>query len=496
MGASISKNISNAVTKAVAKVSSNIIQDTQLSQDSAQIVSVRNIHGDVHISRNTFTQRANVNMHALLDALSTEEAQQSIIQELAQEAKSVTSGLNVGQFSDAQNTMDLLMEATINLLTTISQTCKVFERQNQTITVKRVTGNVYIQDNVFQQMYDILQNCTEKAASDSRLIQDLSSKLSQTASAKAEGISGWILVALLAVFIGLPVIGGVVAGKAILKFIFPIILVVGIVLLILYYVRGVEIMKEVGFSTFIKQTPICRATGDEIPTPTIYRNAVEASNACKDDATCQAFDWKGLIINDENGTYVRLEDPVTTFYPKVSPECKSSIKPNKVNVIRVPSFFQGADDPNLDANIAAIKGDVYLNILNGVWYQKVIQWQPRGVVTTKPFNRLFWGDIEPTSNVRDDTNIAMLNSPVDNDVYVYLKRHNPTYFYIFRYDTNFGWVQEQKIKGPGMVPSTPAIIDTSGFKEIQRTKWMLYAGIAGIVIGSVGSGITLYIETR
>ena len=108
MGASVSKNVSNAVTKAVAKVSSNIIQNTQLSQDMAQVVSVRDVHGDVHISGNTFTQHATVNMHTLLDALSTEEAQQSIMQELAQEAKSVTSDLNIGQFSDAQNTMNLL----------------------------------------------------------------------------------------------------------------------------------------------------------------------------------------------------------------------------------------------------------------------------------------------------------------------------------------------------------------------------------------------------
>ena len=208
MGASVSKNVSDAVTRAVAKVSSNIIQNTQLSQDMAQVVSVRNVHGDVHISGNTFTQRATVNMHALLDALSTEAAQQSIMQELAQEAKSVTSGLNLGQFSDAQNTMNLLMEATINLLTTISQTCNAFSRQHQTIVVKRVSGNVYIQDNVFQQIYNMLQNCTEQAASNNRLLQDLSSKLSQTASAKSEGISGWILVALLAVFIGIPVVGG------------------------------------------------------------------------------------------------------------------------------------------------------------------------------------------------------------------------------------------------------------------------------------------------
>ena len=107
MGASVSKNIANVVTRSVAKVSSNIIQNSKLSTDNTQIISVKDVHGDVHISGNRFTQVATINMEQLMDALSTEGAQQSIMQELAQEAKSVTSGLNLGQFSDAQNTLDI-----------------------------------------------------------------------------------------------------------------------------------------------------------------------------------------------------------------------------------------------------------------------------------------------------------------------------------------------------------------------------------------------------
>lgn len=492
MGASISKNISNAVTKAVAKVSSNIIQKTQLSQDTSQVVSVSRVHGDVHISGNTFSQRANVNMQALLDALSTEEAQQSIMQELAQEAKSVTSGLNIGQFSDAQNTMNLLMEATINLLTSIGQTCSAFNRQNQSIVVKRVSGNVYIQDNVFEQMYDILQNCTEQAVSNNRLVQDLSSKLSQTASAKSEGLSGWVLVALLAVFIGVPVIGGVVAGRAILKFIFPIILVAGIILLVLYYVRGQQVMKEVGFSTFIKNTPLCAASGERVPSQA-YANTVDASNACKADETCNAFDWQGIEIA-QDGTYTVLADPVTRFYSGVYGDCKTAIKPDNVKLLRYATFFEGALDPNSDpALVDAKKGDVYLNTASAVWFQKVIDWQPRGAITTQYFNRVAWGHNNPSVPRAQGAsyNVPMLDSPVADDVYAYASQHNPAYLYLFRYDAANGWIQEQKIRGPGLVPDTPAIINASGFRETERTAWMLYAGIAGIVIGAIGSGVTL-----
>ena len=497
MGASISKNISNAVTKAIAKVSSNIIQRTQLSQDLGQVVSVARVHGDVHISGNTFSQRANVNMHALLDALSTEEAQQAIMQELAQEAKSVTSGLNIGQFSDAQNTMNLLMEATINLLTTIGQTCKAFNRQHQTIVVKRVSGNVFVQDNVFEQMYDILQDCTEKAASDNRLIQDLSSRLSQTSSAKSEGLSGWALVALLAAFIGVPVIGGVVAGKAILKFIFPIILVAGIILLVLYYTQGEEVMSEVGFSTFIKNTPLCAATGERVPAQA-YADTVGASNACKADQTCNAFDWQGIEIAS-NGTYTVLPDPVTRFYSDVHRDCKAALQPDSVKLLRYATFFEGALDPDSNPALAdAKKGDVYLDTKHAVWYQKVIDWQPRGVITTQYFNRVSWGHNNPSVPRAQGAsyNVPMLDSPVADDVYAYASKHNPAYLYIFKYDAANGWIQSQKVRGPGLVPDTPVAINASGFRETERTAWMLYAGIAGIAIGAIGSGMTLYLETK
>ena len=120
MGASVSSNVVNMVTKTVATVSSDIIQKTQLSTDSAQIISVSDIDGDVTIKDNVFYQTANLNMQALMNALTSESAQQNIIVQLSQEAKSLISGLNIGQFSDASNTMNVLIEATINIISVIT----------------------------------------------------------------------------------------------------------------------------------------------------------------------------------------------------------------------------------------------------------------------------------------------------------------------------------------------------------------------------------------
>lgn len=58
MGSAVSKNITKAATEAVAKVSNNIIQDSKLTTDQTQIISVSDVDGDVNISGNTFTQKS------------------------------------------------------------------------------------------------------------------------------------------------------------------------------------------------------------------------------------------------------------------------------------------------------------------------------------------------------------------------------------------------------------------------------------------------------
>lgn len=478
MGASVSKNISSAVTKAIAKVSSDIIQKTQLSQDQSQIISVKNIHGDVHISGNQFKQKATINMKSLLDALSKEDSQQKILMELAQQAKSITSGLNIFQYADAQNVMNTLLEATVNLLTTIRQTCNAFTNQYQQLEVSRIAGNVYITNNVFDQIYNILQNCSEKAVADSELIQNLTNKLSQSASSKSEGLSGWVLIALLAVIFGLPIVGAVIGGVVFLKFIFPFILFIGVILLVLYYmnVRGQNTMKLVGFSSFIKNTPSCLSTPMEAPTVQ-PKTPLDASNMCLQNLNCKAFDWQGANIK-ENGQSDEIY-ATTNFYSNVSDQCMKNIPPDHVLVLRSPVSFQGTTEPNEIET--SKKGDVYLNTTTGTWYQKIIGWEPMGVLTQN-FNKILWGHVLPET---------LTTSNVNNDVYVYSDLKNPLYFYIYRFKNN-NWQMEHKIRGPGLVPSTPSIINTSGFKQLESPIWMLYSGIIFIVIGLSGTAFTFF----
>jgi hypothetical protein len=484
MGASVSKNISNSVTKAIAKVSSEIIQKTELSQDQSQIISVRNVHGDIRVSGNRFSQKATVNMKSLLDALSKEESQQKILMELTQHAKSLTSGLNLGQYANSQNIMNTLIEATVNLLTTINQTCAAFTKQFQEINIKRVHGNVYVNDNVFDEIYNVLQNCSEQAVADSESIQDLTNKLSQSASATSEGLSGWVFIALIAVVLGTPVIGVAIGGAVFLKFIFPIMLIIGSILLILYYmdVNAKEKMKLLGFSTFIQNTPACLATPLNLNIPVQPKTAIEASNICFENANCQAFDWKGLNVTSA-GKFNEIS-PVANFYSNTSNDCMKNILPDNTILLRTPDAFQGIAEPNEISG--SRKGDIYLNTSNGTWYQKLIGWEPMGVMTNIKFNKITWGSIDPMK-----TNL--LSSPTNDDVYVYRNISNPLYFYVYRFNAGRGgWQLEHKIRGPGLIPATPSITNTSGFKQLKSPEWMWYTGLICTIVGFSGTALTFY----
>jgi len=517
MGASTSKNISHSVTKAIAKVSSDIIQNTKLSLDQGQVISVQDVDGDVVISGDRFTQKATINMTSLLDALSKEESQQKVLMELAQESKSITSGLNLAQFSDAQNIMNSLIDATVSLLSTISQTCSVFSHQFQNINISRVKGSVRIENDVFEQMYDLLQNCSEKAVSENRALQDLASKLEQKASATSEGLSlMWVaLIAFLVV--GTPLIGGTLLGVTFLKIIFPVFVAIGFVFIAIYFYNTDEEMKLTGFSTLIKNSQVCNGT-TQVAGPQLgniyraplgrhrsyqylsdprrgypyhypnqfynvksYDSVANAALACKQDPTCVAFDWKGLNISEFGvGTPIT---PETIFYSDVSKECKNSLDADNLHLLDVPIATSGPQPPTRDGFNGKV-GDIYLDTTTSHWYQFAHDWptgwKPMGVLSSEPFSTISWGSVNP--NVSND-------SAQENEIYVYFNEANPIYFHIFKYKN--GWLEERKIRGPGLIPATPSIINTSGFKEEHRNKtWMLYTGIGCLVIGIVGTMYT------
>jgi len=475
MGQSSSKNIINAVTKSIATVTANIIQKTQLSTDQSQIISVMDVEGDVVITGNRFTQTAQLNMKALFDALNTEAAQQQIVTQLGQEAKSLISGLNILQFAKAENVMSTLVDASINLISNISETCGVGGQQFQNITIERVKGDVLIQNNVFDQVSNIFQDCASKAVANSSTIQTLSQQLNQLSTSQAKGISPLFIALIVAAIIGIPVLGVVTIGTSILKYIFPLMLLASAILFVLYYRSGTDEMDIIGFSTFIENSPICNA---ELLAKTRYDTAAQAANGCAVNSMCQAFDFKTDFTIDGVNTPVTGDN--TAHYTSVSPQCKASLGQDKAPVLVTPkNIFKGDGSPAGLTESAL--GDLYFDTVSAQWYQKdATGWNLGGKVTEIPYSSLDVGTISPLQDPSVIPNVQ------ENSVYVFLEKSYYRNFIVYRF-VGGQWTLEKRIPGAKALFGNTTLNNSSGFKYQAKSTWMLYTAIALLIIGVIGT---------
>ncbi len=474
MGAAVSTNVENLMIKALASTSSKIIEKTELTTDTSQVISVKNVHGDVHITGNTFTQVATINMKALLRALSTEQARQDLLTQIEQSAKSLASGINLGQYTDASNLMNLLVQTTINMTSLIKQACSIFSQESQQIIINRIKGNVFIQNNVFSQVQNIIANCVEKATSSSAAFQQLTTRLKQDASATSEGISPWILVALAAIFLGLPIAGGVIGGVYVLKFIFPLIFIAGAVLLVLYFTWTYENIAVIGYSQGIEH--ICGvhpSSSSQVP------SAGDAEQLCRQDKTCAGYDW--ISYTTKGST-----TPTAKLYQTISSSCIDQLRktdPDGSPVTRVPTFFKGVGQPPGSLSSKATSGDVYLDTHSGDWFQLNVQntWTQRGTFVHAPITvselPIDWGANYPAS-------------AHDKQLFVKFNATNPALFHVAMFRGNH-WHDIMTVDGPGLIPNARSP-NVSGYKYQQKRSWALYGGIAGIAVGAIGSIFTLY----
>lgn len=470
MGGAVSSNVIKIVNDVVSNIATNIIQKTKLTNDSKQIISVSDVHGDVHITGNTFYQRANINMTALMTALTSQESQQQLVQDISQKAKSMISGLNIGQYSEAKNTMDILTKILINITTTVTQECASQSRASQSIVVKRVKGDLYIKNNVFTQISDILYSCVQNAVTNNRALNDIKNKLDQDASAKAEGLSEWVVAAIFALIIGVPVVGGVIGGKAVLRYMFPLLIVVGVGILGAYFLWTTTDIKLDGYSTLIANAETCLPS--VLLASTQYPNISRATDYCMKTKECVAFDWNSVDLKAKKAVI----PPKTTFYSHVSSSCTPG--QDKTSTLRVASVFSGPGDPT---STSAQPYDVYINTTNSAYFKfQDDKWNyVKRLIVDTTVGHLVVADNKP-----------LPTSSADN--WIYFDKYNPKTLYLYRPVSGGVWKQVATMDGPGVIPDAPVLMNGSGFKVQNRKRSLLYLGATAIGIGLIGTLINAF----
>jgi hypothetical protein len=365
MGSASSRNVADVALEAISTVATNISTRSDLTSAASQIISVRNV-GDVIISDVIQRIEVQVDIAAMMDAMSDTRAQQDLIQSMTQSSKSLVSGINLFQFASATNEMKQYMSAVLNISTDIELHCDSLSNTSQSIIVEQARGRVEITNVTQESIVGMLSQCTQETISKTESVQTMQQTLDQSASAEAQGIDpiAALITAIVcfAVFVLAMSFGGVAIVNKTFTFIFFIMFGVGCGLLAGYFLSKEIWMRVKPYSTMIKPTATCGGVIAE-SRDDLY-NPGQAGAICLANPECQAFDWESLrILRD--GSVEFLERPLTRFYSSTNRNpCEEVMSlNNKQSIVFEPEFWTfEKDDPLPDLNSTFVHvGDVAVN---------------------------------------------------------------------------------------------------------------------------------------
>lgn len=383
MGSSESTNVANITSNIVSNEVSNEMSKINLKTDTNQMISVVGGTGNVTIDGNTQSVKTTVNMDGVAKQMSSQSSQQSVVQKLSQAAAASTSGLNLFNSSQTDNTMNDVLNASMNVASNLAQICSTETTQNQTIQVDQRDGNIEVNNNTQTAVANVIGKCIQSAAATNKSLQEASQELAQTATSKTVGFSLMEIIILLVVvgFIILLIGGAVIAPEVVAVnqvvkvatiFMGPLMMGGG-AFCIWWWSKHkgnqTKTMTAIQFSSLISNDPSCGAVPYvpiKSPNFTPGENPLNTAGAlCLGDPKCVALDWD-----------TSTDPPKVTYYSSVGavpcPNVKTQdLQKEGIDLVSEAAFSQGGTDPTATAPTGTKWGDVYLNNATGRIFWKV-----------------------------------------------------------------------------------------------------------------------------
>lgn len=333
MGLSESKAIAKLSIDTLAKSTNNFLQEEASNSKIMQGIYVSNTKGDVIISGNKQNATVTVNMGAVQKAMSTQAASQKVASQVAQTAKALTQDLSIFNKSDAETNISQFINSTIDLTNNIAQNCNTNGSIQQTIQVESTGGNVVLTNNTQESLQKVYFNCLSDTVTNSNAFQDIQASIDQSTEAKTKGtdLVMLALIALLSVLAPLLIplltvtLGISSAINAILKIIFPLFMLVGVIFIVVYYTGGEYVLDHVGFSTLIGENEACKYSAVKGQTVDTIETVQGADKMAMKNKNVVAYDFKAYDF--KKNKYEMRDKPQTTFYTSVKEsECKKYLE--------------------------------------------------------------------------------------------------------------------------------------------------------------------------
>ena len=209
MGGATSSNVSQAVTNVSNYVSASTTADsTQVSNvEQTQIFHDCTVTGDVDITNVADVQ---ISSQQILTGLQSVDLQNNIAQQMSQEAQSTVGSMGIG-YADASNSASAFANASSTVINSVSASSQQGSEVSQSFICDggHLYGDVTINN---QSSQDFLSDQTLQQSQTATIVNDVSQVISQKATAKVEGLAGF-LVALALCIVALGVgFGGALKG--------------------------------------------------------------------------------------------------------------------------------------------------------------------------------------------------------------------------------------------------------------------------------------------
>jgi hypothetical protein len=285
-----SKNIAENIISSTTSIVTNISNNDSVKIGQGQIINVVG-GGDVDISNIYMEQGGYVNLSSVSQMANSIDVQNEIVNQISQMAKSVAEKINIGNFSEAENSIQSLVQSTITCVNQFSKTCLVDSSQSQEINVN-ARGNVKINGVVMKQLIDGAANCMGNIVNENKIKTILDNIVDQTASAKSSGIDPTVIFIAIAIIVVGTTGTAAYAFKSTLQYVMPII---GIILIVIgiFFMKKFQAKHAVwyGFTNGINDSsPKCAGklstikTEEKIPREDVEKKVLSIKE-------CSAADW-------------------------------------------------------------------------------------------------------------------------------------------------------------------------------------------------------------
>lgn len=263
MGSAQSRNVSKAVTNVSNYVSNSTTVNTN---------QVNNVESDINLNNCTITLSGDMNVRSsanlmqannqIASSMQDANLNNNIQQQMLQEATSKVGFLGVG-FADASNSANSLVSSTNKITNDVKQSANQYSNTSNTFTCDRSSIDAKNLNISFNSDSQFLSSQTLGNTQTARIVNDISQKVDQKATAVVEGIAGFLiaLILILAIIIyaiGKPLDSG--AGKVAISI--GLIFLLALILSIMFLRNTPPLFSKK--SECIKHSAIGLGTGTDI----------------------------------------------------------------------------------------------------------------------------------------------------------------------------------------------------------------------------------------